>query len=1081
MPLSHSAIFRDEELGKKDDDHKFRPQSRLGQFWQRRRVTPHRRNWRKAVLGIFILIGLYYFYKNIPTDLQNPRPRPRYDHHGGVPGSGARGENGPATNGRGDGEGEGGYYFNGPIKFYQLASSLRAIGFRYGTGSERVNQNVVFAAASLKSVSILLPIACEMGMKDRNQVHFAIMGRDEISLEMLKDVNGIKDECKIFFHDARPDFSADSTDFRMEVSVAAGFNHINSFINSQVAIIDGSGNEDTFLLKGAKDYADAFGRALIELSNNADQNLRWLTHLDASALSAWNSISIDILVHAPPDSSGSLIRLLESLKKSDYSSGPPPRLTIELPRKIDEPTSIYLENFIWPPGRSQSDPNLLALHHRIPQHDLSPEENDIRFLESFWPTRPATSHVLVLSPQAELSPLYFQYLKYSVLEYKHSANSLEKTKNLFGISLELPSTYLNDSTKFEPPTQSVKSKTKGSSSAPTSFLWQAPNSNAGLYFGEKWIELHDFVSRLLASPHQHLSPSANYKLYAEKLVSKTYPSWLEHILKLTRARGYFVVYPNFSSSDAFATLHTELYQPPEEYLTDPEMKSPKAPSLDDELTADPSQHLSLHSPEKSLASKSLLNVLAHKAVLPKISDMPILSWDGLDTKIEDIEKQVEAYQELFKEQIGGCDDGTVEQPVVEGSAGDLLGELGVQEGRVYDINRGIGAVIRPGRARGGLGTYYVPQDVPALIKYTGFPNSKEMHKFLLSRPMLEVVMQTEKEGLTKTEMWQSVFSQIRTRISLAFHDGIGTLLDYWGEHVNLTEKFPDHGGPTFLVYRLAGWIWRLKERVDKYQRQYADLKGSPSEVARFTSVIQEYAAVIKMEPLSAVTMPTIHFPVLGPIYERYEDFMEPYNRIYYLWKHLIRCSFPSKQGLSSKMTVVLKSHAVLEKDKSAPMHGVEVMSRDVRAHHQPIENKPSHGERIVAYKLSDDLDLQSQKLEVAEKKSMLRPGNFATKSWRDLEPWEFRDIIRIKFNLKDYKLQINNLKLHFINNDGKEEALDMMGKTWDVRFMPLLNNPATEVVYINIGLRMLNDYEKLLEDEYQINVFYNSKGEQIPC
>ncbi|KAH8809070.1 hypothetical protein F5884DRAFT_392646 [Xylogone sp. PMI_703] len=665
MPLSRNAIFRDEELGKKDDDHKFRPRSRFGQFWQRRH-TPHRRNWRKAVLGMLALIALYYFYKNMPTDLQNPRPRPRYNHHNGVGGSGNKGGDGNTMKGGAD-EREEGHYFNGPIKFYQLASSLRAFGFGY----EANGQNVVFAAASLKSTSILLPLACEMGMKGRNQVHFAIMGRDQISLEMLKDINGIKDECKIYFHDARPDFSVESTDFRMEVSVAAGFGHISTYISPQVAIIDASENEDIFLVKGARDHSEAFGRTVIELPNNGDQNLRWLTRLDASSLSAWNSVSIEILIHAPPDSSGSLIRLLESLKKSDYSSGPPPRLTIDLPNNIDEPTSAYLERFRWPPGRIEKDVNLLALHHRIPQHELSPEENDIRFLEAFWPSRPATSHVLVLSPLAELSPLYFQYLKYCVLEYKHSSSGLEEAGHILGISLELPSTYLNDSTKFEPPKQAMKGKGKATSK-PMSFLWQAPNSNAALYFGEKWIEIHDFVSRFLASSHQHPSPSTNSKVFTEKFVSKTRPSWLEHILKLARVRGYFTLYPNFSSSDFLATFHTELYQPPEEYLTDPEMKPSKVLSLDKELTADPSHHLSLYSPEKTLAGKSLLNTLPHDAVLPNITEMQTLSWDGLTTGIEDIASQASDYKILFREQVGDCDDGSVDQVPVKGSAKDLF-------------------------------------------------------------------------------------------------------------------------------------------------------------------------------------------------------------------------------------------------------------------------------------------------------------------------------------------------------------------------------------------------------------------------
>ncbi len=60
--------------------------------------------------------------------------------------------------------------------------------------------NKLFAAASLKSAATLLPIACEMGIRERNYVHFAFMGRDEILMDALEAVNGIGPECKIMFH-----------------------------------------------------------------------------------------------------------------------------------------------------------------------------------------------------------------------------------------------------------------------------------------------------------------------------------------------------------------------------------------------------------------------------------------------------------------------------------------------------------------------------------------------------------------------------------------------------------------------------------------------------------------------------------------------------------------------------------------------------------------------------------------------------------------------------------------------------------------------------------------------------------------
>jgi hypothetical protein len=533
-----------------------------------------------------------------------------------------------------------------------------------------------------------------MAIRERNYVHFALLGRDDISMDILRSINGITKECKIIFHgmfersynsrgfnfcvDGRPDFSIHSTDFRMEVAVSAAFNHINTFVHPQATFVDDSGEEEIWFLKGIKDRAGAAGRTVIDLPENAEQNLMWITMLDSVSLSctspfflwidqsltsaAWNKVTIDIIVHAQSSSSGSLLRLLNSLRKADFFSSPPPRLTIELPHNIDDPTRRYLSHFKWPPTKVNTG-SLLTLHHRIPQHGLSAEENSIRMLEAFWPSDPLTSHVLILSPQIELSPLFFHYLKYSLLEYKYSAGRAETQQNLMALSLDIPSTYLNDTTVFVPPLTNL---TKGSNVVAkgiTPFLWQAPNSNAALYFGEKWVELHDFVAQLLSSGHGVPTPATLNK----KDVSKTYPSWLEHVLKLARARGYWTIYPNFEDMDSLATLHNDLYHPPEEYEEEIE-----AEASDGELTADPAKYLSLKHAESPLITKSLLSMLPFKGELPEISDMPLLSWDGNRVTVADSERRAIKYATVFREEIGRCDEKAPEKVRNELSAGDLF-------------------------------------------------------------------------------------------------------------------------------------------------------------------------------------------------------------------------------------------------------------------------------------------------------------------------------------------------------------------------------------------------------------------------
>ncbi|TVY42731.1 hypothetical protein LOCC1_G004104 [Lachnellula occidentalis] len=647
LPLPPRLFPGDEELGKRDDDHKpgMGLKTPLGMFWQHRRLShgPQRRNFKRIALGVLAFIALYYFFKKMPTDLENPRQRPSYSRPGTAPAPVTDYTNPKALPPTGQGSGsktvtqapeESLHSFNGPIKFYQLASSLHAVSNT--KGADLINQNVLFAAASVKSAATLLPIACDMAVRARNFVHFAFMGRDDISMDILKAVNGITKECRIIFHDARPDFSVQSSDFRMEVSTFAGFNHINTFVHPQATFIDGSGEEEPFFLKGLKARAASLQRTVIELPDNAEQYLMWVTLLDSASLSAWNKVSIDIVIHAQRSASGSLMRLLNSLKKADFFSSAPPRLTIELPHQIDTPTKNYLEQFKWPPKADHNTGNLLTLHHRIPQHGLSPDENSIRFLEAFWPADSFWSHVLVLSPQAELSPLFFHYLKYTILEYKYSRDPSVHHKNLMGISLDLPSTYLNDSSSFIPPVTNT--------TVSTPFLWQAPNSNAALYFGDKWVELHDFVARLLES--QHKTPTTK----DEKLVSKTYPSWLEHVLKLVRTRGYSTLYPNFDA-DTLVTLHNDLYQLPEEFSEEDKAESP---SSSGELTADPEHHLSLKHTEAALITKSLLAMLPSDGALPPITEMQSLSWDGQKIDAGLLVLQAQTYSKAFRREIGGC-------------------------------------------------------------------------------------------------------------------------------------------------------------------------------------------------------------------------------------------------------------------------------------------------------------------------------------------------------------------------------------------------------------------------------------------
>ncbi|MCJ1472416.1 hypothetical protein MMC13_001064 [Lambiella insularis] len=672
MPLPGRIFAGDEELGKKDDDHR-RTDGTIpvsAWSWTRWPVAPRVR--RRRLFVVFILgLVIYVFFKNIPSDLgpvaHRIDTRVPGQTFGGMPLAIPKILSRKPPHPEGQTESEK-HYFNGQIKFYKLASSLHGIARTMGYREK--NKNVLFAAASLQSASRLIPMACEMSRWDRNAVHFAFMGRDDLPISDIQVLNGVGPDCDVYWHDARPDYTEWSTKARMELSVTSGLGHIHSFMHPQAYIIDD--NEDSFFVKSIRSKGFETGKPIIELPSNAVQRMMWITRLDHGSLQAWHKSYVEILIHAPTESSGSIIRLLESIEEADYFGSRRPHITIELPPDIDPPTSLFLQNFVWPPLDPSGSPHVsqVTLRHRIPRHQVGSEEASVRFVESFYSARPHDSHVLVLSPQVQLSPLYYHYLFYNILEYAHAAySSNEERRNLMGISLDLPSRSLDDQKPFSPPPSKPDSHASASAdpAPPPPFLWQAPNSNAALYFGDKWAEFHSFLSSRILAQHTR-------QPHRPRLISPKYPSWTEYLLELMRARGYTLLYPNLPS-DALATVHTELYHPPEESPAplSPDDSGPQPLNPNEPFTVDPASPPPIQPPpaEKPPLSSPLLTLLPHEGDLPDLSTLPLLTHIGAPTDTLAAKLTAAEFAEAFQQSIGGCKSGTYIPPALM-NADDLF-------------------------------------------------------------------------------------------------------------------------------------------------------------------------------------------------------------------------------------------------------------------------------------------------------------------------------------------------------------------------------------------------------------------------
>ncbi|PGH14111.1 hypothetical protein AJ79_03228 [Helicocarpus griseus UAMH5409] len=689
MTLPRRGFLDDEELGKKYDDRdhprprrssQFGPPSSSSSSWK----FPRRRRLLLSIISIWIL---YLFFKNMPTDLSpaterfNPlNLRPSSSSSESRSSSSSPGPPaGPPPNSSGK-RIDSSHYYGGSIKFYSLARSLySAQGLR---GYRQHNKIVLFAAADLKSLADLLPLACQMASKRLNRVHFAVMGRSEVSVEGIQMVNGVDaEQCPLFWHDARPDYGPWSTDDRMASSVKAGLSHINNILRPKVIITHDERRDESFLWKTVKAKASRIGVPHIGLPARA-ANFMWMSRLDSSSLEAWNKVDVEILVQAPPASSGSLSRLLSSLQKADYF-GDAPGLTIELPPNVDAPLMRRLESFKWPPNSQHSH---FKLRRRIQPQSITPEEATLRAVDAFYPHNPSHSHVLVISPQTDIAPSYYHYLKYAILKYKYSLHTKVSLHRLLGISLELPSIAPTDGEPFTPPTPSDPTSAiqEHEKDIPV-FLWQAPNSNAALYFGDKWVEFHSFLSNRLAASRQ----KPDGKKQHPSLLSRKFPSWMEYMLELIRARGYYLVYPSFPATTptVLATAHNELYQQPEEYehhsskldretsrsesghdvIDNPEMALTDAPEK--------SHDVKLNSNEKNIAESSTISNLLNMfpGGLPDLSSLDVLPYSRNDEggASSELVARTEAYLKVFRREIGGCDEGG-EHPTIEAMKADDL-------------------------------------------------------------------------------------------------------------------------------------------------------------------------------------------------------------------------------------------------------------------------------------------------------------------------------------------------------------------------------------------------------------------------
>ncbi|PHZ09185.1 uncharacterized protein RHIMIDRAFT_264292 [Rhizopus microsporus ATCC 52813] len=259
---------------------------------------------------------------------------------------------------------------------------------------------------------------------------------------------------------------------------------------------------------------------IIYLSKRDIPHSFWLTDLPVDILAEWNSISIKIMVNVDKKHDN-YERLITSLDKAHYL-GDSVDLTFLMDYAADRTIQRLANHYQWKHGRKY-------LRHRIVQtHRMA------LFAESWYPSS-NDEYAILLDTELELSPHFYSWAKYAILQYRH------QSKKLFGISLYRPNMIETDSGGRRLFTERPHGP----------FLMQWPSHSGAVFFPEHWREFHDYMTARLADRTGHRMQDVTIP---ESRVNEWKLSWRKYFEELVYLRSYVMLYPSTSLS----TRHIEL-------------------------------------------------------------------------------------------------------------------------------------------------------------------------------------------------------------------------------------------------------------------------------------------------------------------------------------------------------------------------------------------------------------------------------------------------------------------------------------------------------------------------------------------
>ena len=234
-------------------------------------------------------------------------------------------------------------------------------------------------------------------------------------------------------------------------------------------------------------------------------------------------------------------RLLKSLSNARLF-GDTVNLRINIEQTADKETLRLAADFRWPHGT-------VTVHRRVIHGGLLPA-----VVESWYPVS-NHSYGLILEDDVEISPLFYPWVKMSLLRYRYGS-AKHRSQQLFGISL-----YQQKNLELRPEGRHRFSArlTFAASLLPnpnTPYLSQIPCSWGAVYFPEHWQQFHEYLSLRLSNS---LSALPINTIVAPAVRSNKWTrSWKKYFIEMAYLRGYVMLYPNYPDYLSLSTNHLEV-------------------------------------------------------------------------------------------------------------------------------------------------------------------------------------------------------------------------------------------------------------------------------------------------------------------------------------------------------------------------------------------------------------------------------------------------------------------------------------------------------------------------------------------